>query len=553
MKKVHHYIKNFIKTRKILSIISLLIIISIGYYIYSNYKSTNTDTLYIVDTVKIKDIVSTVTGTGQISASKQLDIKSKASGDIIYLNTKANGTEIKKGVLIAKIDTSDIEISLENAKISYMKLVKPADTSTLLQAENSLNDAVLNNRKSYDDALNTITNIYSELPTIINGLNDIFYSRTGYLQSENARIVGESALNLQIKAGITFDKAKKNYEDSLTQYKLLSRASGASTIESFVSDSYLLIKDIAEAIKNAQSAIDFIRNQKNDTSGDTPASNVASWTSTINSELTSITSAKTNILSSIQNLSQKTIDLADLKNGADELDIASQKLSLRQAQNNYDNYFIKAPFDGKLARLSVKSTDTVSSGTIIGTMVSAEKMASITLNEVDIAKVRVGQKVKLTFDAIDGLIADGTIATVDSIGTVTQGVVNYNVEITLDAIDERIKSGMSVSASIIVDNKATVLTVPNSAIKSQGKFNFVEVFNPPLVNTKSPAGIPSAIAPKQVKVEIGISNDLLTEIISGINENDQIVIRKTTGGATVTTPARSILNTGGSSVRIPRN
>jgi HlyD family secretion protein len=222
---------------------------------------------------------------------------------------------------------------------------------------------------------------------------------------------------------------------------------------------------------------------------------------------------------------------------------------LRQKENNYQNYFIKAPFDGLLARLSVKATDSVSSGTVIGTLVSSQKISIITLNEVDVAKVKVGQKAKLKFDAIDGLVMDGTVTTVDLVGTVSQGVVNYNVEITLDNQDERIKSGMSVSAEIIIDTKNSVLTVPNSAIKNQGKNQYVELF----------AGS-STTPPIQKNVIVGISNDNITEIIQGLNVGDQVVVRTISG--TVAKTTTSILGgnagasrntTAGSATRALRN
>lgn len=541
MKKIKH----FVITRKILSVFIFIVIVGLGYLIYSKLTSTTGITSYVSAKAQKRNLVTTISGTGQVSASSQIDIKSKVSGDIIYLNTQANGTQITKGTLIAKIDPKDAEIALESARIAYQKLIKPSDQSTMLQAESALNDAIATNRKSYEDGFNAVTSALVDFPSIINGMDNLFYSRSGYLEVENVRSNGSIALDYQSKAGVSFDKAKTRYELLLGQYKNFSRTSSTSTIESFISDAYLLTRDIAEAIKNTQNAIDFVRKQKNDTTGDTPASNVATWTSTINSDLSNLLSAKTTILSSLQNIKQKNVDLEELKNGADELDIQSQELTLRQKEYDYQQYFIRAPFDGILARLSVKPTDSVSSGTVIGTVVSTQKISSITLNEVDVAKVQVGQKVKLTFDAIDGLVIDGTVNTVDLVGTVSQGVVNYNVEITHDTQDERIKSGMSVSASIITNTKEDTLTVPNSAIKTQGKINYVEIF------------MGSTTPPVKRNVETGISNETLTEIISGINEGDKIVIR-TISPTTTKTTTPSILGTGTNrtgtgTTRIPRN
>lgn len=541
-------IKSFIIKRKILSAVIVLVLILISYLVYSNYKSSSASTSYVFAKAEIKDIVTTISGTGQVSAANQVDIKSKVAGDIIYLNKEINGTNITKDTLIAKIDARDAEIALENARIAYEKLVKPADRSALLQSASNLNDALATNKKSYEDAFNAITNSLVDFPNIINGINSMLYERNGYLDSENVRSVGVIAVEYRNKAGLSFDKAKRRYELFQSQYKTLSRNDATTTIESFVNDAYLLARDISEAVKNTQNTVEYIRKQKNDTTGDTPASNLTSWTSTINSNLTDLLNAKTLILSSIQDIEQRNVELNELISGADELDIRTQQLNLRQKEYDYQNYFIRAPFDGVLARLSVKSTDSVSNGTVIGTMVSSQKISNITLNEVDVAKVKVGQKVKLTFDAIDGLTIDGTISTVDLVGTVSQGVVNYNVEITHDTQDERIKSGMSVSASIIVDKKENVLAVPNSAIKTQSKNNYVELY----------AGA-STTPPIQRKVQIGITNDTFTEIISGINAGDRVVIRtinptsSKNKAPTIFSAAGANRSGSGSNMRIPRN
>lgn len=531
--------KVFLKTRKVLSITILIALIAIGYWTYNKFFSNPQQPSYIVTNAKKGNITKSVTGTGQVSASSQIDIKSKASGDLVFLNTKDNGTEIKKGTLIAQVDTRDVAISLENAKIAYAKLVKPADLSSTLEAENSLSDAMASNKKSYDDAWNTVADTFTDLPTIMTGIDNLIYSQGSYLSEAQVRSVSQLAVDYQSKAGISYDKAKKKYELLLLEYKNFSRTSPASTIESFTNSVYLLTKDVSDAVKNIQSTLDYVRKQKNDGSGSTEATNISSWSSTINTDLANLLSAKTTITSTGESVKKKNADLIKLKTGPDSLDISAQKLNLQQAQNNYDDYFIRAPFDGVLARLSVKSTDTVSNGTVIGTLVSSQKIATITLNEVDVEKVRVGQKAELTFDAIQDLKIAGTVITVDLVGTISQGVVNYNVELSLDEQDERVKSGMSVTADITTETTQDVIIVPNSAVKTQGRMSYVEVFENPLTSIKGNTPVTSSIPPVQKKVEIGTSNDSFTEIISGINVGDQVVVRtvtNTTVAKTSTTP-----------------
>src|SRR6185503_5946600 len=109
-------------------------------------------------------------------------------------------------------------------------------------------------------------------------------------------------------------------------------------------------------------------------------------------------------------------------------------------------YTVRAPFSGTIAKLSVDKGDQASSGTTVATIISKNQIADLSLNEVDAAKVTVGQKATLTFDAVEDLSIAGAVASVDTLGTVSQGVVSYVVKIQFTTQDERVKPGMSVNA-----------------------------------------------------------------------------------------------------------
>ena len=217
--------------------------------------------------------------------------------------------------------------------------------------------------------------------------------------------------------------------------------------------------------------------------------------------------------------------MADLLSGSDPLDIESQKLTVKQRENSLldaqielGNYTVRAPFAGVIADIPVQRGEAISTGTTVVTLITEQKIAEIFLNEVDVAKIKPDQKVTITFDAVEDLTVTGKVADIATIGETTQGVVNYGVLISFDVQDERIKPGMSLSASIITNSKINVVIVPNSAVKSQGQGNYVEV----LAN--------SGAAPTRQPVEIGLNNDTMTEIISGISEGQQVVTQTINGG-----------------------
>ena len=135
------------------------------------------------------------------------------------------------------------------------------------------------------------------------------------------------------------------------------------------------------------------------------------------------------------------------------------------------------------------------------------------------------------------------------IGTVSSGVVNYNVKISFDTSDERIKPGMTVSADITTETKENVLLVPGGAVKTLNNESFVQVFNPEIYLASGSQGIASGRTPEQKKVVVGASDDTNVEILSGLQEGEQIVTR-TISGAT-TTPNASGGGLGNVRVRQP--
>jgi RND family efflux transporter MFP subunit len=238
--------------------------------------------------------------------------------------------------------------------------------------------------------------------------------------------------------------------------------------------------------------------------------------------------------------------LLKLQTGADPLDIKSSELTIKLRQDaltdariSLSKYTIRAPFDGTLATLLVEKGASVSSGSSLGSLIAKQQIAQISLNEVDVAKIKLGQKAILNFDAIDALSLTGTVAQIDTLGTTSQGVVSYTVKIAFDTQDNRIKPGMSVSASIITEVKQDILLVPNSAVKTQNGNAYVEI----LENGTS----------AKINIQTGLANDTSTEIISGLTEGQEIITQtisaQTTTSQTQTRNSNSILPIGGNAFR----
>lgn len=568
---------------KFISGVIMLALIGGGYYGYQRFFGATTTTSYVTAAVKKGTLIVSVSGTGQVSASDQIDIKPKTSGDLLYIGVK-NGQEVKVGTLLFQIDTKDAqrafqdaEISLESARIQLEELLEPPDELAILQAENSLEKAKTAKQKAednisqgYEDAVVAVTDVFFDLPTIMVDLRDIMYSQEiGKSETTCARVDNKDCLVSSIPA-LDYDErqeltdfidiaknnyqiSKEKYDKNFLSYKSISRYSEESVIEALLQETIETLRAMAGLAKSETNMLDYwvdyrfqmkLRIFSNVTQYQ---ASLKSYTSKVNGYLASLLKIQRSFNDNRQavkdaeyTIRERALSLEKLIEGADELDIRSKKLSIQQkeealrvAKENLANCSIHASFDGIVTAVNskIKRGDSVSAATTLATLLTNQRIAGITLNEVDAAKVRVGQKTTLTFDAVEGLSITGEVAEIDVLGTVTQGVVTYNIKIIFDTQDERVKPGMSISAAIIADVKQNVLLVPNAAIKFNGDGQYVEI----LINNAS----------QMQTVETGLSNDAMTEIINGLKEGDKVITQ------TVSNTQTSTQTTTGGGFRMP--
>jgi len=273
----------------------------------------------------------------------------------------------------------------------------------------------------------------------------------------------------------------------------------------------------------------------------THQSNIDSYTGTTNSHLLSLLSIQTSlkdsrdaIVDADTTIKERELSLAKTKEGPDDLDIRAKKITIQQredalitAKQALADHYVRAPFAGVIAKVSAKKGDSASARTAVATLITKQKIAEVSLNEVDVAQIKVGQKATLTFDAIPDLTISGQVAEVDAVGTVSQGVVTYNIKIGFDTQDDRVKTAMSALAAIVTEAKPDVLLVPNSAVKSQGGISYVEIPDESDMSVAT-ANVSSAIfqnPTRQQQIEVGTVNDEFTEVVSGLNEGDLVVTR----------------------------
>lgn len=514
------------------SIVLAVAVILGGYWVAQSLGGGG-ETQYALAAVQKGTVEVRVAGSGQISTSNQVEISSRTTGELISVQVKT-GQEIKAGTLIAQTDAGDAFYNLEKERISYEELTT-IDSDELRNAQNTLTQMEEDLADAYINARTSLASASTEMTGVKEGLEPLFNCNTGYLSGCHANSRSDTEKEYRGKAESSWYNADNLLYELSKKYQAISKTSSQEEIESVVLSARDTAVAVAESAKDTQNAVIYFRNRANEyeqTQADEVYATVTPLVSSANSVVGDLTTSKSLIISARRAFEDAKYDLEKIKKGPDALDIRSSELSVRQKQDALALHYIRAPFDGIIASVLAKKGQNVNNGTTIATLITKQKIALISLNEVDIAQVMMGKRALLVLDAIENLTIEGEVVEIDAVGTENQGVVTYEAKISFDSQDERIKSGMNVSAEIITDTKVGVLFVPNAAVKSQNG-DFVEVVKnvPPGLSMTASVGAASLPnLPERQQIEVGVSNDNVTEVVSGLSEGDIVVTRTILGG-----------------------
>ena len=141
-----------------------------------------------------------------------------------------------------------------------------------------------------------------------------------------------------------------------------------------------------------------------------------------------------------------------LDNAASLVEYTKKTTLLENARKKLQSLAIVAPCSGKVASVDVAIDDSVEDGTKLLTIVEDAGMQVILkVDELDIVQVAPGQKVTLELHAIEDVTLTGTVKKIAPLGDTETSVTRYDVYVTLDETDVRVKGGMNVSGEIHID------------------------------------------------------------------------------------------------------
>jgi len=431
-------------------------------------------------TVSRGSLQATVSAAGTIAAHAQVTVQFQNSGQIKTVNVKA-GDKVKAGQAMASLDTTDVEVAvalaqagldmaqarLATAKKSPLPSEIKAAEAALASAQAALR-AAQNKTAHLGDQLTieqaNVDNVAQRLSDAQGTYSNLIETMPSGARGRRAPYVPPAGQEWSSQKA-ALDNAQIDYQIAVANYNLAAANVNDSSVQ-----------QAAAQVASARANLDNLKN--------TPA--------------------------------PEDVQVA-------ELAVKQAQISLDQAKANMKKSQLIAPFDGVVADLNIQVGQQSSASAQPVILVDLSRLeAQVNVGETDLPRVKVGEAVQVTFDALPGQTYTATVTEVALVGTTTQGVVNYPVTVALDKPDtstslsasQQIRPGMTANVTIVVEQRDNILLVPNRAVKTSGKQKIVTV-----IKDGKPA---------PVNVTLGMSSDTQSEVTSGLNEGDVVQVQQTT-------------------------
>jgi len=445
--------------KKLIIIIAICLILAGigGYYVHNHFfKTRETKSETTEAKVTRGSIVNVIEGSGTIEAKAQYEVKYLNSVDVVA-DYFEEGDYVKKNQILYKMDSEDIERNITKQKRSVERA-----------------------QMNYEDALSTKSdyNVKSD----ISGVITEFYVSKGDNVSNGTKIcdiVDKDKLLMSIPFGgddarnISYgDKAEVTLmNSSMPLYGSVTNVGSGTYINSYgveVTDVEITLSNpggvgegtYATAMVGEYACYDSAVLEYANTK--TIVAKASGEVLSVNKKKGDLVSAGTTLVGLDGSKTDRTIKEAKLS-----LDDANS--SLEQLIESKNDATIRSEIDGKVIQKNIKAGEILDSNTS-STMAIIADLSSLKFNmsidELDISKINVGQDVTITADALSGQTFHGTVTNVSIVGSAYQGVTSYPVTVTIDNTEETdLIPGMNVEAQIVIDSADNVLRVPVSALR----------------------------------------------------------------------------------------
>ena len=481
--------------------IILVVILAIIGFLFSRCASSGNQILsstYIPASAAYQSLTVAVSGSGTIQPANSYKVTALVTGEILS-DSFEEGQTVEKGDVLYQIDASDVQSSVDQARIQ------------LEQAKLSYQDTV-------------------DLLTTGSGTVENLYVKVGDSVAAGAAIadvVDRSTVSLKVPflkqdaqsmyVGQSCTVTVSGYPDVLTGR--VTEVSAADTVDA----GGAFVRNVRVEVANPGGITDQMQGSVS----------VGGKYSTAMGQFSYASSSQVIAKAGGTVTSLVTTSTA-----------ANAGLSLEQAELNYQNaldrledYTITAPISGTVVEKVNKAGDKLDGTAAANTKGYMAEIYDLSylefemnIHELDINKVEVGQKVEVTADSLEDQTFTGTVTRVNINGTANNGITTYPVTIRLDGTGEELLAaglwtGMNVSAKIVVEQVDNALCIPVDAVsRGENGTDVVQVALPGALNEDGTA-VADMSKVEERTVKVGRNDEEYIEILDGLEEGDIVLIQ----------------------------
>jgi HlyD family secretion protein len=467
--------------RAVLVLLAAVILLGVGALLVQRQTRTSSAEVVAPTAVATRgSIEETVSASGNVAANQEATLTFASSGQIDQVLVE-EGQQVKAEQVLARLDTGSLEwqiaraqASLNTAQARLEQAQKPATAEDLASAQAALDSAQANYDNIREGA--TAEDLASAQAALDSARASLQQAQAAYDRVKDRPNVAmlQESLTLQ-NATIEYNRAKANYDAAANHPTASELASArAQVVQAEAQLAQLQARPTASELASAESQVAQAQAQLDQLKARPNAEDVA--------------------------VSQAQMDEA--------------AIALAQAQAQLDDAVITAPFDGTILTVRVNDGEWASPGSPAIVLAATETLAlDVNVDEVDVAALAEGQTAYLSFDALKGGNATGTVTRIAPSSTNVSGAVAYPVEISFDPGQLPVRLGMTANVDVVVASAEGALLVPNRAIETDRAAGLYYV-------TRQLAG--GSI--QRLEVRIGLRDENNTQILEGLDEGDQVVL-----------------------------
>lgn len=483
-------------------------------------------------TVEKGTIAVEVVETGSIEAERSVEIKSRVGGRIATLAVD-EGDVVTAGQLIAIVDPQETELQVNQQRAQLAGATAGIERQEIEISKRKV--SIQNNIARLKSRLAQLELELKAQPQLTKTAVESADVQVSLAQKSLDQLIHVTQPNTKLQVQNALADAKNNLQNALTE---LERRRGLLA-KGYVSEREVQTAELnvqlaqtrlADAASRAQrideeQAIERDRAQRQLKSAQLDANRANVNTFQDKVKIEEYKRAK-------QDLIDAENDMRDLQSlGASkrqqEASANQLKYSLADGVRQLGETQIKSPVSGVVAKRYVQAGELVtslgsfSSGTAIVRIDDRSKLlVKLNINEIDVARMTIGQSATITVDALSGTKFSGKvtkIAPAKAVNAAGDSVVKYQVEITLDQSDNRLMSGMSAKCSIRTVDKPNVIRIPLVFLGQDDKGSFVELALSEAELKKDPKA-----KGKRVDITTGIRGGTEVEVLTGLSGGEKL-------------------------------